>query len=780
MPETTSPPRSGDRLVAASLALLLAAIYLATAALRFQSIDEIAVFTVARNLVGRGTFDIDTIFWANLQAGSFSSVAPGVDGHVYSVKDVLPSLVAAPMVWLAHLLGISPIRATLISSIIVTAATGGLLYHTVALCGYPRKAAILGTLVYGLGTMAWPYTETLFTQPLAALGLLLAAWGVIAADRHDAWWAALVGGLGLGIAGGSSAGLWITGPVYVLYLVFCRGGIDRTPKSWWNAIKKATPSLTAFIAGAALFLLALGTYNAVRFGSSLRTGYHQMGALQFSWWYLAVGSIGQLVSMPRGVIWYAPAVLLALPGLALTGREHRREMWLFIGQIVPAFVLFSSYIVWWGGLAWGPRLLVPLMPSMTLLAVPALDRFLKPGALWKRLFVGGILVLSISVQSVASLLNVLRSEIPVFSTLAHYGPTTPVVEWAALFTDPAVHPYTRLMAALRAGNWDVLWMTQRGFDGLLVLANLAVIGTGALSLAWAGQGHSTRRVRVGVAAQAGLTLALAALVLGRYPQAGRDMQVDQPPPPPELDSAIATIASQTAPGDGVLTILPYSYLGWLDRFDGRVPELGLMFENPPDARSAAMLAQFGAWHPRVWMVTEANASGDPANQADRWLAENGFVGAETWIGGYRIVPYAFPAAAPRLQPMEAILGDNLIALTGYAYEQAASGSARWLNVHLQWEALRAPDTNYTVFVHLVGPDDAIAAQHDGPPSAGYAPTSTWAPDSPVDDRCLILLPTTLAPGVYRLQAGLYNPFTGERLPVSGGGDVVVLATLSIE
>jgi hypothetical protein len=791
MHDSEKHSRPGNRYTALILVLFLLAIYLATAALRFQSIDEIAVFTVARSLVGRGTFDTDAVFWGGLYAGRFSSIAPGVDGHMYSVKDVAPSIAAVPMVWLAHLLGVSPIRAALMSSIIVTALTAGLLYHTVIVWGYGRRTAILGALAYGLTTMAWPYTKVLFTQPLAAFGLLAATWGIIWARGRDRWWAAFIGGLGLGIAGGSSAGLWIAGPACVLYLVpwgllIQRRGtmppveLARAPTAG-PVLQKSLLSVMAFLAGAGLCLLALGAYNAVRFGSPFRTGYHAMGALQFTWLYLVVGSIGQLVSLPRGVIWYAPSVLLVIPGLMLGWRDHRREHLLLIGQMAPAFLLFSGYVVWWGGLAWGPRLLVALMPPLTLLAVPALDRLLRPGRLWKRLLAGGLLALSGLVQLGAALVNVIESEIPIFRILSRYDSASLVAESFALFTDPAMHPFTRIAAALRAGDWDVLWMTQRGFDGLFLLAHVVVIAVAGFLLVRAWR-ERPARAQAGWAAALGLLcLALMALALFRYPQASEDMRVEQPPPPPELSDAIAAITVQAAPGDGVLVILPYSYLGWLDHFDGSLPELGLLFENPLDARTEAMLARFGGWHPRVWVVTEATVAGDPANQTDRWLAEHGFVGPETWVGGYRLVPYTFTAAPRPCQATEAAWVGDVVALVGYDYEQVTRGATRWLNVHLCWDALAPPGMDYTVFVHVIGPDGRVAAQHDGPPMAGYAPTSVWMPGHPIDDRHAVLLPPDLAPGAYRLQVGLYDPFTGERLPVDGNNaGAFVLDVVTIE
>jgi hypothetical protein len=51
----------------------------------------------------------------------------------------------------------------------------------------------------------------------------------------------------------------------------------------------------------------------------------------------------------------------------------------------------------------------------------------------------------------------------------------------------------------------------------------------------------------------------------------------------------------------------------------------------------------------------------------------------------------------------------------------------------------------------------------------------------VDDRHSVALPPDLAAGDYRLAVGLYDPLTGERLPLAGGGvDSFTLVTIRID
>lgn len=108
-----------------------------------------------------------------------------------------------------------------------------------------------------------------------------------------------------------------------------------------------------------------------------------------------------------------------------------------------------------------------------------------------------------------------------------------------------------------------------------------------------------------------------------------------------------------------------------------------------------------------------------------------------------------------------------------------------LTVTLYWEALAPMPVDYTVFVHLLGPDGQLVAQHDhGPWWEVAIPTSTWQPGEKLRDRHALTLPAGLPPGQYRLQAGVYYWETLERLSVLENGtpvnNFVELGPLTLE
>jgi hypothetical protein len=166
----------------------------------------------------------------------------------------------------------------------------------------------------------------------------------------------------------------------------------------------------------------------------------------------------------------------------------------------------------------------------------------------------------------------------------------------------------------------------------------------------------------------------------------------------------------------------------------------------------------------------------PAGPYDLVLRWNG--GAPVPLG--RVEVQAAPSR-PRPQPPQRPVGARLdgVNLAGLDLSGAAKPGAT-LELTLHWSAESAPDADLSVFVHLVGPDGKIAAQHDGQPCGGTCPTSGWASGDELLDSHPISLPTTLAPGRYRINVGLYDPRSGARLRrVDADADFVALPDLEV-
>ena len=111
--------------------------------------------------------------------------------------------------------------------------------------------------------------------------------------------------------------------------------------------------------------------------------------------------------------------------------------------------------------------------------------------------------------------------------------------------------------------------------------------------------------------------------------------------------------------------------------------------------------------------------------------------------------------------------DDGIALVGWTW---AHGT-----LTLDWTADQAPHSAKTVFVHLLGPNGQIVAQHDGPPASGNFPTIDWRPGDLIVDPHAIPAP----PGSYAVEVGLYDPKSGARVQTQTGRGGVVLGTVRV-
>src|SRR5262249_6916760 len=67
--------------------------------------------------------------------------------------------------------------------------------------------------------------------------------------------------------------------------------------------------------------------------------------------------------------------------------------------------------------------------------------------------------------------------------------------------------------------------------------------------------------------------------------------------------------------------------------------------------------------------------------------------------------------------------------------------------------------------HLLDSTEQLWGQHDGEPVGGARPTTSWAAGEAVDDRVGVPVLEETPPGRYEVEVGLYDPETGDRLPV---------------
>lgn len=191
---------------------------------------------------------------------------------------------------------------------------------------------------------------------------------------------------------------------------------------------------------------------------------------------------------------------------------------------------------------------------------------------------------------------------------------------------------------------------------------------------------------------------------------------------------------------------------------------------------------------------------DPATQT---LIPPAVAGTTTLLPDLLPVGYVTAGPQPEVTPLDPApqFADEIrllgAAVDGTPLTRAATprvdatprpGGSRDLALTLAWQAARPPRRDYTMLLHLIGPDGQLAAQWDRLPLGGVVPSTLWREGETLADTMTLPLPQDLAPGEYRLVVGLYDLATpGDpwvRLPVTRhgapAGDTVPLATLVVK
>jgi hypothetical protein len=412
------------------------------------------------------------------------------------------------------------------------------------------------------------------------------------------------------------------------------------------------------------------------------------------------------------------------------------------------------------------------MPALTIMVGPLLESLARRPQWIPRLVTAVVVLVSFVTQLLSSLTeNVRHAEGLLFPLLKAITPPTDGPVIPSVLVDSRWLPQLRLLGLVDRGEWDTLWLVGDRPDVVLLIV---LLGCALSAVMWLLAAMQRRAISGALVCQAVLSTALMVWLGIRYPYAPATFQNEPGFHPAEFDHLSATTMSVAVPGDGIVVLLPYGYLQWIDAFIPTAPDYGLPLENPLVPNTSRLLETASTEHDRLWLVSEI-APYDPQDGVEPWLAEHGFTGKSTWFGEYRLESFTFPASELRLDQSPRTFGHEHIALLGHAVGQGRE----WLNVWLRWQALADGDSDYSATVQLLDTAGVLVAQHDGIPGGGYAPTSAWSAGQIIDDRHSVALPGDLSPGSYRLVVALYG-LDGVRLLVSGEPeDAVELTTIDL-
>ncbi len=121
-----------------------------------------------------------------------------------------------------------------------------------------------------------------------------------------------------------------------------------------------------------------------------------------------------------------------------------------------------------------------------------------------------------------------------------------------------------------------------------------------------------------------------------------------------------------------------------------------------------------------------------------------------------------------------------IVLEGFEIAQTTIKRGTPIVLILYWRAREKIETDYTFFAHLVATDGKIVAQYDAPPRKGQIPTSAWQANRLIADAVVIATDNVPIGAEYKLQFGLYDANTQQRLSIANSQvDSIVIESFRV-
>jgi hypothetical protein len=293
---------------------------------------------------------------------------------VYIVRSLLLSAAAVPFYYAALVFSISPVEmiGLHVNSLFIS-LTAVVIFCISTEILRSRKIAFVLSLIYCVCSFVWPYNTSFWAQPLQ--GLLLASSTyflllirhqshsflcsyTISRRKRSGFFLAGLAGLFLGLSVFAHPTSLIFIPAFLVY-------------SFFSAMRRQKRSFIIFLSILGVVLLFVGLINYARFGSVIEFGYGYFSSMSaHDGWR---GLIGLLISPGAGLIFYFPLSILLPLGAKYMLKENKALFFLCIYIIVANWIYTGTLsfgfepMAWSGGVAWGPRYLVPVLPFMVII-----------------------------------------------------------------------------------------------------------------------------------------------------------------------------------------------------------------------------------------------------------------------------------------------------------------------------------------------------------------------------------------------------------------------------
>jgi len=348
------------------LLLFFFSVYTFTIYGRLRYGDETERYLQAQSLVERQSFAIRLVpahsalgadgktYYSQFELGYGLLLIPFyAAGRLISMFSTYPDLDAVPVLFVHF---VNPI---------LTALTCTIFFQLNRLLGVSTKTALGVTMMYGLATLAWPYSRGLYREATQALTLLFAVYALELVRRTGAARYIFLAGLSFGYLVFTKISNLVMLPLFLGYLVLSTNRQSSNVSQ--SDIIRRWMSLGLFLFPIFVFLIIQGIVNFLKFGDFFDIGApnYRDPFPYFSLLTLPSGVGGLLLSPTKGLIGYAPPVILFLPSWVNWFRKDKLAGFV-LSLVLTNILYYGAYYAWEGGTYWGTRYLVVIVPLLIL------------------------------------------------------------------------------------------------------------------------------------------------------------------------------------------------------------------------------------------------------------------------------------------------------------------------------------------------------------------------------------------------------------------------------
>ena len=556
------------------------------------------------------------------------------------------ALLGAGLARLSVWMGTGRVQTIFLLSIWVTALTAAILFGVILFLGYSQSVACIAALLFGLGTIAWPYSRSYFRDPLAMLFLTI-AWGCTLIVSRNGFrgsrvqyrliWMTLIGSLLAGILTKNTVMLAL--PVLVIYLIHAK--YKDTAISLKNALREHWRKLVFSIAAALLvsilwivLLPPEGIFARFTF-AYYRSVLQAFLTRPHSAFLPAIA--GPIFSPGKSILIFSPILFLSFLKRN-KGWDLACAAWSYLFLLIVGQALFYDSD-WAGHINWGLRFVLPAVPALMVAAAPVIEGWLTTSTGCRGLLAIG--AISVLIQLAGVLAPIHRY----YVELSSAGPSIPAsaMIWNLKYSALLWH----VKWIVSGGAWD-LAAVRVGLNALPVLLGfLMIIG---VVVFWWRRAADPRIPSLALIFAAALTgwMLLSYRDDSAYFRSRADLQ-----------AAHDKIRAELSAGDLVI-VKSYgtaAWLYWMNWADPAMQWISLPFSFPApalleeynsthdpevamDEMTLSLLRGIPSTYERVWIVLPSDSPGADLNLEADWLEERSASsyswsfsgdGTQTWL-----------------------------------------------------------------------------------------------------------------------------------------------------